>query len=98
MLLRSHTPILVIETHEEMRALNLLKDIAMSMSHPIFKWSVTTGMQRYDLELEAQAFLKEPAKVLEHINSSELEAIYVLLDFHPYMEDPLIVRNLKELA
>jgi len=98
LLLRSHTPILVVETHEELRALELLKDIAANMGHPIFKWSVTTGLQRFDADLEPQVFLKEPAKVLEHINSSELEAIYVLLDFHPYMEDPVIVRNLKELA
>jgi SpoVK/Ycf46/Vps4 family AAA+-type ATPase len=98
LLLRSHTPILVIETHEELRALELMKDIASNMGSPIFKWSVTTGMQRIDLDMEAQAFLKEPGKVLEHINSSKLEAIYVLLDFHPFMQDPLIIRNLRELA
>ena len=98
LLLRSHTPILLIETHEELRALDLLKDIASNMDYPIFKWSVTAGMQRFDADLEPQAFLKEPGKVLAHINSSKLEAIYVLLDFHPYLEDPVIIRNLKELA
>jgi len=34
LLLRSHTPILVVETHEELRALELLKDIAANMGHP----------------------------------------------------------------
>lgn len=98
LLLRSHAPILIIETHEEVRALELMKEIANNMMYPIFKWSVATGMQRIDKDLEPQAYLKEPNKVLEHINSSEFEAIYVLLDFHPFIEDPVTVRHLKELA
>ena len=98
LLLRAHSPILVLQTHEEKRALDLLKNIALNMGSAIFKWSITTGLQRYDIVLEAQAHLKEPTKVLEHINASEFEGIYLLLDFHPYMKDPVHVRLLKELA
>ncbi len=98
LLLRSHAPILVLQTHEERRAIELLNDIAINMNSPIFKWSVATGMQRIDLEYEPQAHLKEPAKVLAHINSAGFEGIYLLLDFHPYLEDPVNVRLLKELA
>ncbi|MCP4874312.1 MAG: AAA family ATPase [Gammaproteobacteria bacterium] len=98
LLLRSHTPILTLETHEEARAIELMKEIALNMSFPIFKWSVAVGMQRVDLDMDPQALLKDPAKALGHIHSSELEAIYMLLDFHPFMEDPVIVRHLKELA
>jgi SpoVK/Ycf46/Vps4 family AAA+-type ATPase len=98
LLLRSHMPILILETHEEIRALELMKDIARNMSFPIFKWSVAVGLQRIDLDMTPQVYLKDPTKVLEHINSSELEAIYLLLDFHPFLEDPVIVRHLKESA
>ena len=98
LLLRSHTPILVLQTHEEMRALELLKDISLNMGSAIFKWSVATGLQRFDIVLEAQTHLKEPTKVLEHINASEFEGVYLLLDFHPYVKDPVHVRLLKELA
>ena len=84
LLLRSHTPILVLQTHEEKRALELLKDISLNMGSAIFKWSVATGLQRFDIVLEAQTHLKEPTKVLEHINASEFEGVYLLLDFHPY--------------
>jgi SpoVK/Ycf46/Vps4 family AAA+-type ATPase len=68
------------------------------MNYPIFKWSVATGMQRIDKELDPQTHLKEPPKVLQHINSAQFEGIYLLLDFHPYLEDPVNVRLLKELA
>ena len=98
LLLRSHTPILVLETHEETRAVGLLADIAQNMEAPVFKWSVATGMQRMDTNLEPQAHLKEPASVLQHIHSSGFEAVYLLLDFHPFLQDPVIVRHLKELA
>jgi SpoVK/Ycf46/Vps4 family AAA+-type ATPase len=98
LLLKSHSPILVLETHEESRAVELLKNISLNMASPIFKWSVAVGLQRIDLVMDAQVHLKEPLKVLGHIHSSGFEAIYLLLDFHPYLQDPSIVRHLKELA
>ena len=98
MLLRSHTPILILETHEERRAVSLLKDIAINIGLPVFKWSVTAGMKREDLDLDPQSHLKEPAQVLGHIKAADFPGIYLLLDFHPYLKDPLQVRLLKELA
>ena len=98
LLLRSHSPVLLLETHEERRALELLKDISIDIDMPVFKWSVATGMKRMDLNLDEQTHLKEPKKVLEHIIAADFEGIYMLLDFHPYLTDPLHVRLLKELA
>ena len=98
LLLRSHAPILTLETHEELRAIDLLQDIASDLGCPLFRWSITSGMQRLDLNMDPQNFLKEPGKVLDHIISSSLEAIYLLLDFHPFLKDPVIIRQLKESA
>lgn len=97
-LLRSHAPILVLQTHEEERAVNLLKDVALNMGSAIFKWSIAVGMQRIDIILDPQTHLKEPARVLQHIQSAQFEGIYLLLDFHPYLNDPVNIRILKELA
>ena len=98
LLLRSHSPVLVLETHEERRAVNLLKSIAIDIAMPVFNWSVTTGMKRMDLNLDEQTHLKDPTKVLEHIKAANFDGVYILLDFHPYLNDPLHVRLLKELA
>ena len=98
LLLRSHWPVVVFETHEESRAVELMKNISLNMGSAIFKWSVAVGLQRIDLVMDPQVHLKEPLKVLGHIHSSGFEAIYILLDFHPYLQDPSIVRHLKELA
>lgn len=98
LLLRSQIPILILETHEERRAVNLLKDISMNIGLPIFKWSVASGMKREDINLDPQAHLKEPAQVLSHIKSTDFTGVYILLDFHPYLKDPLHIRLIKELA
>ncbi len=97
-LLQSSTPVLVLETHEEQRAVNLLKNISMSIGVPVFTWSAGTGLQRIDFNLDPQTHVKEPDQVLSHIKASKLGAIYILLDFHPYLKNPLHVRLLKELA
>ncbi|MDJ0780111.1 MAG: AAA family ATPase [Gammaproteobacteria bacterium] len=98
LLLRAGAPVLILETHEERRAVTLLKTISMDLGLPIFTWSVTSGMRREDLMLDPQPHLKEPGQVLAHIRSSTFDGVYVLLDFHPYLKDPLHVRLLKELA
>jgi len=98
LLLRSHSPVIVLETHEERRAVDLLKSISLNIAMPVFCWSVANGMKRLDLNLDEQTHLKEPSKVLEHIKAANYEGIYMLLDFHPYLNEPLHVRLLKELA
>ncbi len=98
LLLRAGPPLLVLETHEERRAVSLLSSIAIELGVPLFTWSVAAGMQRGDLALDPQPHLKEPGEVLAHIQTSSLEGIYMLLDFHPYLKDPTHVRMLKELA
>ena len=98
LLLRAGAPVLILETHEERRAVTLLKTISLDLGLPIFTWSVTSGMQREDLMLDPQPHLKEPGQVLAHIRASDFDGVYVLLDFHPYLKDPLHVRLLKELA
>ena len=98
LLLRAGAPVLVLETHEERRAVSLLKHICLQLGLPIFTWSVTTGMQREDLMLDPQPHLKEPGQVLAHIQAADFDGVYVLLDFHPWLKDPMHIRRLKELA
>jgi hypothetical protein len=67
---------------------------------PVFQWTVTDGLKRLDADFgPSQRAVTEPAQILKHIRaSSTLAAIYILLDFHPYLSDPVIVRHLKDIA
>ncbi len=102
LLLRSRVPIVVIETHDESRLLKLLKSITLSGFDgsylPLFRWTVTDGLQRLDIELEPQLHNSDPPEVLRHVRAVRKPGIYVLLDFHPYLDDPVNVRLLKDIC
>jgi len=102
LLLRSGVPILLVETSDEARFLALLTQIALdspkSDYRPLFRWTVTDGLQRVDLALEPQRHAIDPKDVLGHIRSVTKPGIYVLLDFHPFLQDPVHTRLLKDIA
>ncbi|NVK22588.1 MAG: AAA family ATPase [Kangiellaceae bacterium] len=103
LLIKSKNPIIVIETHEEQRALELLTKIAISQNMPLFGWHVTEGLRRVEMQNENFAPLKdtaEPTACLQHIRRMERKGIYVLCDFHPFVdkEHPQNIRLLKDIA
>ena len=98
LVLKSHIPIVVIETREEQRAVNLIKSLQFRLSLPIYQWTVTEGLQRIDLDYEPQRHNTKPTEVLGNIKAGTQHGIYILLDFHPYLDDPLHVRLLKDIA
>jgi SpoVK/Ycf46/Vps4 family AAA+-type ATPase len=101
-ILRASIPIVTIETREESRMLDLIKEITLQKAAndylPLFRWTVTDGLQRLDISLEPQLHNSEPTDVLRHIRAVEKPGVYVLLDFHPYLSDPVNVRLLKDIC
>jgi len=102
LILRSRTPIVVIESQDEARVLQLLQSIAVSRAGddyaPLFRWTITDGLQRIDISLEPQSLNSQPTDVLKHIRAVSKPGIYVLLDFHPFLEDPVHVRLIKDIC
>jgi len=102
LILRSRTPIVIIESQDEARILELLQAIAIRRSTtsymPLFRWTITDGLQRLDISLEPQAINSEPTDVLKHIRAVSKPGLYVLLDFHPFLDDPVHVRLLKDIC
>lgn len=98
LVLRSHVPIVVIETHDESRVLDQFRRLAVRLAKPVLSWTVVSGLQRIDLEVDDEAGGSEPKAVLEQIKATASPGIYLLLDFHPYLDDPVHVRLLKEIA
>jgi SpoVK/Ycf46/Vps4 family AAA+-type ATPase len=101
-ILRSRTPIIVIETQDEARMLAMFQSIAIigisETYMPLFRWTVTDGLQRIDIALEPQRLNSEPTDVLKHIRAVAKPGIYILLDFHPFLDDPVHVRLLKDIC
>jgi len=101
-ILRSRTPIVIIETRDERRMLEMLQSIAIASISgnymPLFRWTVTDGLQRIDIALEPQPLNSDPSEVLKHIRAVSKPGIYVLLDFHPFLENPLHIRLIKDIC
>ncbi len=96
--LNSRTPIIVIESKEELRVLELFTRLGMRLQHPLFRWSITDGLQRLEIDYDPQRTTSDPDEVLKHIKSLSRPGIFVLLDYHPYLNDPIHIRLIKEIA
>jgi hypothetical protein len=132
----SSTPLVVIETVEEQRAMNLIRAAAAAVSLPVFEWSVSdglfrsgsaadgrleqvnarlaekdlpalstapalvTGREQFSRENAPQPLYntKDAANMLAHLETVTVEAVYVLKDMHRQLEDPVVVRLLREVA
>lgn len=101
-ILRSRTPLIVMETRDERRVLRMLQDIGMQSTAseymPLFRWSITDGLQRLDIDLAPQLINSQPADMLKHIRAVAKPGIYVLLDFHPFLDDPVHIRLIKDIC
>jgi hypothetical protein len=103
MLLASHFALIVIESREESRILRMVKEAGAKAvrgrNWAIFQWTVTEGLRRADIDMGgAQRTVSDPAQLLRHLKATPVAGIYVLLDFHPYLADPMNVRMIKDIA
>lgn len=97
--LRSDTPIIVIETQEEPRAIDLFIRFGIKLSRAIFRWSATEGLRDAQITLSKKIEnTKGPNDVLKYIKHTADAGYYLMLDFHPYIADPIAIRYIKEIA
>jgi AAA+ superfamily predicted ATPase len=111
LILRSRFPIVVVETHEEPQVLELIERAARLESQALFIWNAADGLRRRDSrqslapggrgEAAAPSMIPETrdiAGALKHIYATSQNGIYVLLDVHPYLQDPINLRLIKNAA
>ena len=129
-LIDSSTPIVVMETVEEMHAVRLVRVACASLNLTVFEWSIATGLARcgrddrhlelesrfpastygsgvaqpgagHDLtNLSAQALYnsRDPVQALGNLEGISIDAAFILKDFHRHMEDPVVVRRLRDVG
>jgi AAA+ superfamily predicted ATPase len=97
LLISSRFPIIALETQEEARAVALLRGCAQKLELPVFTWSVTSGLWVHPPSGPGTT-PQDPATALREVARSGGVGLYVWLDFHPFLGNPLHVRLLKEIA
>lgn len=115
--LRSHFPIVVIETHEEKRAVELIRTIVTRKSDGLLIWTAGDGLRNhligvgheytiegydspknYDSTETTQNPTADPEVMLLKLKDKFRNNVILLLDFHPYLTNPKILRLVKEAA
>ncbi|MEN8207308.1 MAG: AAA family ATPase [Pseudomonadota bacterium] len=98
LIIDSGTPIILLETHDERRVQALFRRLATRLGKPLYRWSVATGLHRLDSDYAITKAKQKPAELLGHILAAREPGLYLLLDFHPWLDDPVTVRLLREAA
>jgi ATP-dependent 26S proteasome regulatory subunit len=159
-LINSSTPIVVMETSEEMHAVNLVRAACGELNMATFEWSIADGLLRcgtnsppegpkislqsridqtptiwnhgsrgqsqtrtalspgggeadrlaramtYSMGADAAAAAsggsiyntREPVQALANMEAMTVEAVFILKDFHRHMDDPVVVRRLRDVG
>jgi len=125
-LINSSTPIVVMETVEEVRALTLVRNACSELSLAVFEWTIADGLVRSGSSVgpglgpgqggsetrlhtftgsDAGAGAKtavynttDPVQALANLETMTIEAVFVLKDFHRHMENPVVVRRLRDVG
>ena len=97
-LVRAGTALLVIETPDEPHALNLFLELRRQMGRPLFQWTASTGLKWVERDQVLAADFQDAEKALAHIRQRRDGGIFLLSDFHHFLNDPVIIRHLREMA
>jgi len=99
-LIRARYPILYLLTHEEARLENLISGLAQRQSKQFFTWTATQGLKQFkdSTASSERGQFNDPVEVINHIQSLSGAAIFLLKDFHPFLEDPHVIRRLRDAA
>ncbi|MCB9550630.1 MAG: AAA family ATPase [Myxococcales bacterium] len=111
LLLASRVALVVVESVEEPRVVALFRRLVEPTRRPLFRWSLTDGL-RPVAEAAAVAGARvttryttpppdgrsDPAEALRDIRGRAPGGVWLMLDLHPFLDDPLVVRLIKEIA
>ena len=97
-LIRANTALIVIETPDEGRVVDLFRHLLMNVWRPLYRWSITEGLRRVDLDSEdAPLAPPDATTTLRVIREMEQRGVHLLLDFHPYLGYATTQRMVREI-
>ncbi|WP_071872950.1 AAA family ATPase [Atopomonas hussainii] len=102
LVLDSKVKLILIESWEEPRVLELITSLAVKRTHTVYRWTDVDGLARLGFGSDAadSELTQNPEEALKVIRRDMQPNVYVLCDLHPYLlgENPKLVRLLKEVA
>ncbi|MBK5260083.1 MAG: AAA family ATPase [Thermoanaerobaculia bacterium] len=96
-LILSFHSLIAVETAEEERVRSILIEVAAELRMPLYEWSVTTGlMRRAGITIEGT---RDALSALDRIGEvHDGDAIYLMKDLAPHLNQSATARTLRELT
>ena len=93
--IESGYPLLFLKTAEEDRWERELAELALEIERGLVTWTITRGLQP---SLSGETH-EEPsaARLLVQLNEYPEDHLFLVKDFHPYLADPVVLRQLRDL-
>jgi SpoVK/Ycf46/Vps4 family AAA+-type ATPase len=100
LVLDSKVRLIVIESWDERRVLETLAGLAIKRGLGYQTWTATDGLRQFGtFDTADAAETSDPETVLKLIKHDRQANMYILCDFHPYLDDnPKLVRLIKDVA
>ena len=106
-LTRAKYPILYIVSWEERRVEDILRQVAIDRRKKLYGWTLTNGIAPLDVVQThpTDPSTRDPLNALNFVAQSQEAAIFVLKDFHPFLDNdrggpdhPVVVRRLRDIT
>lgn len=97
-LIRANTPLIVIETRDEARVVQMFQQALLQAFRPMHRWTITEGLRRFDIDREDAA--TTPADIsstLQAVHAAEHRGVYLFFDVLPYLEYAGTRRQVRDL-
>ena len=95
-LLSARHGLILAEVEDETRFIDNAREVAEDVERPLWLWSSTQG-----LALDGKPGMygtHQLTRALDTVTFLDEPAIYIFQDVHPYMDDPEVVRHVKEIG
>ena len=98
-LVKSKVPLITIETRDEREAIVLILNLGATLKKPVYGWNIIKGFSLLDKYGNINGSNKlEPTEVLYTIYEKYQSGLFVLIDYHRYLQDDRNIRLIKEVA
>lgn len=109
--IRARYPVILLLTWEEERVGEMIADVAGKLGKAVYVWTSTEGLRRQGGKAPPTApgapvtpvtaedpEADKPIVALERVATSHESALFVFEDLHPHLDDPVIIRRLRDLV
>ena len=90
------TNLVVIETEQEGCFIEGFNRLAAKSRTAYFHWTVTKGLLRLGEGYSHQSHNRDINQLFAQIQSTSFPSVYILVDFHHFLTDPVAIRHVKD--